>query len=196
MKTSFISCPSSPDRRVSLFSGQRALRAILVLLPFLLAACDIFNPPTFTPHQLSGVDLTVDYSQVLLNHRELSGQKVVVGGQVVHLENHTTRAYVQIDPAPLDRILRPEAPDPSSGDILLVFPYPVDPSALRDGARVTVTAKVRRMKRPARTSGGVTQRFVTLDVVDLHTWVAPTQLIGGSPFPVMTPGFTGPYQTP
>ena len=188
--------PAPMARRPSFARGRGALPAILFLLPFLIASCDIFDPPTFTKRQLSGVDMTVDYSQVLNNHRELAGQKVVVGGQVVHLENHTTRAYVQLAPSPLDRILRPESPDPSSGHLLLVFPYPVDPSALRDGVRITVTATVRRMERPARTSEGATQRFVTLDVGDLHTWIPPTQLIGGSPFPVMTPGFTGPYQTP
>ncbi len=173
-------------------------------VPFLLClvlllggtGCEIFNPPTFTSRQLAGVDLTVDYPQVLSGSRSLAGEKVVVGGEVVHLENHTTRAYVEIAPSPLDRILRPEAPDASAGLILLVFPYPVDPSALRDGVRITVVGKVRRMKRPAVTMGGRTVRLVTLDVADLHTWVPPTQLVGGSPYPVMTPGFTGPYQTP
>ena len=188
--------PFPSVRRPFSSPGPRALLAVLLLLPFLFASCDIFDPPTFTQHQLSGVDLTVDYAQVLQNHRELAGQKVVVGGQVLHLENHTTRAYVQLAPSPLDKILRPESPDPSSGHLLLVFPYPVDPSALRDGVRITVTGTVRRMKRPARTSEGATLRFVTIDVVDLHTWIPPTQLMGGSPFPVMTPGFTGPYQTP
>ncbi|MHB8369854.1 MAG: Slp family lipoprotein [Leptospirales bacterium] len=181
------------------FRGGGHLLSPFFLSLFLLltlSGCDIFNPPTFTSRQLAGVDLSVDYPQVLSGHRDLAGQKVVVGGEVVRLENHTTRAYVEIAPSPLDRILRPEAPDGSAGLLLLIFPYPVDPSALRDGVRITVTGTVRRMKRPAVTAGGRTARFVTLDVVDLHTWVPPTQLLGGSPYPVMTPGFTGPYQTP
>ncbi len=198
--------PSLSSRRAFLTPSAAVLahwrKAILpplslwLLLSASLSGCDIFNPPTFTRHQLAGVDMTVDYSQILSNHRDLAGQKVVVGGQVVHLENHTTRAYVEIAPSPLDRILRPEAPDPSAGHLLLVFPYPVDPSALRDGVRITVTGTVRRMKRPSRTAEGVTRRFVTVDVANLHTWLPPTQLIQTSPFPVMTPGFTGPYQTP
>ncbi|MCL4485484.1 MAG: Slp family lipoprotein [Nitrospirae bacterium] len=176
----------------------RIIRVLLIFFPVILSTggCAIFNPPTFTERQLSGVDTTLSYSAILHNHRELEGQKVVVGGRTVHLDNRTTRAYVQLDPAPLDRNFRPGAPDATSGLLLLVFPYPVDPSALRDGQRITVIATVRRMKRPALTDSGRTLRLVTLDVLFLHTWVPETAIMGGSPYPVMTPGFTGPYQVP
>ncbi|EQD24645.1 MAG: hypothetical protein D084_Lepto4C00391G0004 [Leptospirillum sp. Group IV 'UBA BS'] len=180
-------------------SGRGRLFRILVLfLPVLLATggCDVFNPPTFTKRQLSGTDTTLTYSAILHNYRNLEGQKVVIGGRTVHLDNRTTRAYVQLEPAPLDRNFRPKAPDSTSGLILLIFPYPVDPSALRDGQRITVIGTVRRMKRPALTDSGRTLRLVTVEVLSLHTWVPETAIMGGSPFPVMTPGFTGPYQVP
>ncbi len=176
----------------------RLVRLLLALIPVLLmtGGCDLVNPPTFTKRQLSGTDTTLTYSAILHNYRNLEGQKVVIGGRTVHLDNRTTRAYVQLEPAPLDRFLRPEAPDTTSGLFLLIFPYPVDPSALSDGQRITVIGTVRRMKRPALTDSGRTLRLVTLDVQSLHTWVPETSLMGGSPFPVMTPGFTGPYQVP
>ena len=176
----------------------RIIRVLFTLLPVVLTTggCAIFNPPTFTARQLSGVDTTLSYSAIIHNYRELEGQKVVVGGRTVHLDNRTTRAYVELDPSPLDHDFRPGTPDATSGLFLLVFPYPVDPSALRDGQRITVIATVRRMKHPALTDSGQTLRLVTLDVRSLHTWVPETAIMGGSPYPVMTPGFTGPYQVP
>jgi len=176
--------------------GGRNLRVLLPAVLLFLAGCSFFNPPTFTEAQLRGLDTTLTYQDVERDYRTLAGQKVMVGGRTVHLDNQTTRAFVQIVPAPLDSLFRPEAPPGGSGLLLLVFPYPVDPSALAEGRRITVIGRVRRMRRPSLTEGGRTVRLVAIDVLALHTWVPATSLVGGSPYPVMTPGFTGPYQTP
>lgn len=174
----------------------RVLGGLAFSLVFFFTGCAFFNPPTFTEEQLQEVDTTLTYQDILSDYRSLSGRKVIVGGRTVHLDNRTTQAYIQIAPAPLDRLFRPSAPDGGSSLILLVFPYPVDPSALANGRRITVIGQVRRMRRPSLTESGRTIRLVTIDVLSLHTWVPRTTLIGGSPFPVMTPGFSGPYQTP
>lgn len=176
--------------------GGQHLRILLPAVFLFLAGCSFFNPPTFTEAELRGVDTTLTYQDVEREYRSMTGRKVMVGGRTVHLDNQTTRAFVQIVPAPLDAYFRPEAPAGEPGLLLLVFPYPVDPSAMADGRRVTVIGRVRRMRRPSLTEGGRTVRLVTIDVLALHTWVPATSLVGGSPYPVMTPGFTGPYQTP
>lgn len=173
---------------------EGGLTCLISLL--LLSGCAFFNPPTFTETQLRGVDSTLSYQEVLTGYRLLSGKRVIVGGQTIHLDNRTTRAYVQLAPAPLDSIFRPKAPDGSVPPLMLVFPNPVDPSVMADGRKITVIGKVRRMRRPTLSSSGRTVRLVTIDVLSLHTWVPRTTLIGGSPYPVMTPGFTGPYQVP
>jgi outer membrane lipoprotein len=175
--------------------GERTLGNLALALFFAASGCSFFNPPTFTEGQLKGVDTTLTYRDVLSDYRSLSGKKVILGGWTVHLDNRTTQAYVQMSPAPLDPIFRPK-PHEGGTDFLLVFPYPVDPSAMAVGRRITVIGRVRRMKRPSLTDGGRTVRLVTIDVLSLHTWVPRTTLIGGSPYPVMTPGFSGPYQTP
>ena len=44
--------PFPSVRRPFSSPGPRALLAILLLVPFLFASCDIFDPPTFTQHLL------------------------------------------------------------------------------------------------------------------------------------------------
>lgn len=164
------------------------------LVVFLLSGCALFDPPVFTPEELRGVDTTVSYGEVLSDYRSLAGTKVVLGGVTTSVDNRTSRAYVQIDPAPLDTLFRPGSPGNGAG-ILLVFPYPVDPSSLGNGRKITVVGRVRRMKRPILTDSGMTVRRVTVDVLALHTWVPRGSFVGGPSFPGMAPG-TGLYQIP
>lgn len=177
--------------------GGRAIPGIVPGLVFLLVLCGcaVFNPPTFTQEQLRGVETSVSYREVLSEYRSLAGTKVLLGGVTSFLDNRTRRAFVQVAPAPLNSVFRPGKPDTGSR-VLLVFPYPVDPSMIADGHRITVIGRIRRMRRPVTANNGGTVRLVTLDVLALHTWVPRIRFIGGSPFPIMTPGFSAPYQTP
>ncbi len=182
--------------KVTCRTRRTPLISVLFLGVLAAGGCAVFNPPTFTQQQLAGTDPTLTYGAMLSNYRDQEGEKVILGGRIVHLENRTSKAFIQVEPAPLDRQFRPRTPDATSELFLLIFPYPVDPSALRDGQKITVIGRLRRMRRPTLTESGKTLRLVTIDVLTLHTWVPATALMGPSPFPAMTPGYRGPYQVP
>ncbi len=159
----------------------------------ILGGCALLNPPTFTQDDLHGVHSDADFRMVEKHWKRYVGEKVMIGGRVRSVDNRSDRAYIQIEPTPLDESFRPTQMDAGRGVMMLIVNGPVDPSQLLRGRRITAIGTVRRMRYPVELDSGGYLRLVTLDVVTLHTWLPRTQLISPPSGPVMAPTQGGPY---
>ena len=159
----------------------------------LLGACSVFNPPVFTPHELESVHRNVEIQDLEDHWKRWAGQKIMVGGAVVSVDNRSEMAYVQIRPMPLDDHSRPTDGDAGRGRVLLIFDGPVDPSKLFRGSRLTVIGTVRRMRYPVEREDGGYWRLVAVEVRVVHTWLPRSQLMTPQTGPIMTPPGGGPY---
>ncbi|MHB1606419.1 MAG: Slp family lipoprotein [Leptospirales bacterium] len=165
------------------------------LLP-VLGGCSVFNPPVFTNSELDGVQTNADFRMIQSHWKRYVGEKVMIGGRVRSVDNRSDKAYIQIEPMPLDEEFRPASPDQGRGLMMLVMHHPVDPSQLLSGRRITIIGTVRRMRYPVAQDGGGYLRLVTVDVETTHTWVPRSQLITPSTGPIMAPTTGGPYVPP
>ncbi|MHB1286309.1 MAG: Slp family lipoprotein [Leptospirales bacterium] len=158
-----------------------------------LGGCALLNPPTFTQDDLQGVHNDADFRMVEKHWKRYVGEKVMIGGRVRSVDNRSDRAYIQINPTPLDEYFRPTQLEAGRGAMMLVVNGPVDPSRLLRGRRITVIGTVRRMRYPVELDSGGYLRLVTVDVVTLHTWLPRTQLITPPSGPITAPTQGGPY---
>lgn len=163
-----------------------------IFLP-VFAGCSLFNPPVFTKSELEGVRENADFRMIQKHWKRYVGEKVLIGGRVHSVDNRSDRAYIQIEPMPLDEGFRPTSPEQSRGLMMLVMDQPVDPSQLVRGRRITIIGTVRRMRYPVPKDPGGYLRLVTVDVITTHTWISRSQLISPSTGPVMAPTMGGPY---
>lgn len=171
--------------------GGKAL--ILAIAAGLAAACSVFNPPVFTAHELERVHRNVDVRELEDHWKRWAGRRVMVGGDVVSVDNRSERAYVQIRPMPLDDHYRPTDADAGVGRVLLIFDGPVDPSKLFRGSRLTVIGMVRRLRYPVEREDGGYWHLVAVEVRVVHTWLPRSQLMTPQTGPIMTPPGGGPY---
>ena len=178
--------------RLSLSSLLLFALGVAFLLP-VPEGCSLLNPPVFTREELQGVQSDADFRTVEKHWKRYVGEKVLVGGRVRSVDNRSDRAYIQIEPMPLDEYFRPVRPDAGRGLMMLVMDGPVDPSQLLRGRRITIIGTVRRMRYPVAQDAGGYLRLVAVDVVTLHTWLPRAQLISPPSGPIMAPPTGGPY---
>ncbi len=107
-------------------------------------------------------------AQVAQTPERYSGNEVIWGGRIVHVNNLTDHSEIELLGYPLDSSQRPRANDSGSGRFIAVLRGYVEPLDYPSGALMTVAGKLDGTR--AGKVGEANYMFPLVDVTQSHVW--------------------------
>jgi outer membrane lipoprotein len=116
----------------------------------------------------SEIDRTVTFSELRKHPDSFVGTVVVLGGEIVAIENEQNTTLLELLQKRTDLFMRPRDEDATEGRFLVLASGFLDPAVYKEGRRITVAGQV---------SGKRTQRLGNIDYVypllqakELYLW--------------------------
>jgi outer membrane lipoprotein len=111
------------------------LKKTLILLSLLVVSgC----APVISQKTLESVDREIRFSDIVKDPDKYRGQKVVLGGTIVSIDNKEEKTEIEVLDQPLNRQLKPTDPERSEGRFIAVFEGFKDPALYSRNRRITV----------------------------------------------------------
>lgn len=128
--------PGPHDRTLFVLLGLSL--AVLICFLLFLGGC-----ASVVPRELrQEIDPSLSFQELKENPDLYQGRKVLLGGQIVNMENLKEETRLQILQKPLGRGDVPQATDESEGRFLVDYGGYLDPAIYRSGRSVTVVGEV------------------------------------------------------
>jgi len=120
--------------------------------------------------------IPVLFEDLLASPREYTGRVVILGGQILAMQNERDCWVLTVIQAPLDWRERPKSRDLSQGRFFVTTSKFLDPEVYVKGRRLTVGGRVAGARQ--QSVDGATFRLPVIEAQELYLWPKTTHFFG------------------
>jgi len=124
--------------------------------------------PVIPQNILSTVDRNISFSDVIKNPDTHTGKTVVLGGEIISVENLETTTVVEVLHEAINRRLKPVGADTSEGRFLAVFKGFKDPAVYSKGKLLTVAGVINGAE--TRKLGKTDYKYPVIEETEHYLW--------------------------
>ncbi len=140
---------------------------LLLLALLLTSGC----APVISQKTLESVDRGIRFSDLVKEPDKYRGQKVVLGGTIVSIENREEKTEIEVLEQPLNYQLKPTDPERSEGRFIAVFEGFKDPALYSRNRRITVAGVFKGVVK--RKLGEMDYSYPVVEPQEHYLWRSP-----------------------
>lgn len=144
----------------------------------LLSSCATANIPKTLRAQ---VDPSLTFEQMRKNPEAHKGKTMVIGGEVLRVNNQADGSYLEILQAPLDGSDRPRETELSQGRFIAYSKEYIDPEVYALKRQITIAGEVEGKKVQPLEEGQADYAYPLLKIAHIHLWPPPAKNPANSP---------------